>query len=704
MLFRSTRPPRVDALPPARRAAPAWGFRPDIEGLRAIAVVAVVLFHAGVPAVRSGYLGVDVFFVLSGFLISGILLDEAARMGTISLPGFWARRARRLLPAAAVLIAAVLVADAVLASPMERAVHAHSARAAALYGSNVLFALRSRLYFGPVSERDPLLHTWSLGVEEQFYLVFAPLLLLLVARGARGGAAVLRGRLAALAGAGVLVSFALCLASARMAPAWAFYLLPTRAWEFGAGALCAVSAGGAVRDRPRAREAAAWLGAAGLVAAMLVDARGTWLSHPGTATLLPVGATAALIWAGGGAAAPFVSRALGGRGFRVLGRLSYSWYLWHWPALVFLRLEAPAAPVGLRLAVAAAALIPAALTYALVENPVRYSAVLRPRPALALAGAVLLTLALAGAAQLAGARAGRVYASPRYAAVREAARLWDLPPGSCELRPGAVPLRVCVRPAPGSDTTLVLLGDSHAGQWLPAVVRIAERRHWRVLALTRGGCPAASVTVRLRETPVSGNAQCDTWRREALRWAAAQRPRLVVLGSLRRRVIHVGGGRYLAADGTDAGRAAWSAGLRQTARELAASGARVVVLQDTPFPEIDVRDCVARNPGRPHRCDVPAEAAVDRRFARAEREAIAGIPGTAYVDMTPAICGPRVCAAETGGVIRFRDTNHVTARVVEGLWPQLETALDAALRAPASAPPRQAARRADESSSLHRPR
>jgi hypothetical protein len=243
-----------------------------------------------------------------------------------------------------------------------------------------------------------------------------------------------------------------------------------------------------------------------------------------------------------------------------------------------------------------------------------------------------------------------------------------------------------VRPAPGSDTTLVLLGDSHAGQWLPAIVRIAERRHWRVLSLTRGGCPAADVTVLLREAPVSGNARCDRWRREAVRWVAAQRPQLVVLGSLRRRTIHVGGGRYLAADSTEAGRARWAAGLRQTVQALVPSGTRVVVLQDTPLPGGDVRDCVARNLTRPARCDVPAAAAVDRRFARAEREALAGIPGTAYLDMTPAICGPRVCAAQSGGVIRFRDTNHVTARVVEGLWPQLETALDAALHAPAAAP------------------
>ncbi|HEX8318650.1 acyltransferase family protein [Longimicrobium sp.] len=647
-----------------------WRFRPDIEGLRAIAILAVVLYHAGVPNVPAGYLGVDVFFVLSGFLISGILLSEAAT-GTISLRAFWARRARRLLPAAAVLILAVLAVDAVLASPTERMPHAQSAVAASLYASNILFALRSRLYFGAESGRDPLLHTWSLGVEEQFYLLFAPLVLFLVMR---GGAAGLRRRFAVVVGAGTIVSFGLCLAAAREAPAWAFYLLPTRAWEFGAGALCALAVGGRSRGARR-WEVVAGLGAAGLIGAMLLDPGGTSLSHPGTATLLPVLATVAIILAGGTGSPPRVSRVLARPSFRLLGRLSYSWYLWHWPALVFLELEVPAASAGLRLAVAAAALLPAALTYALVENPVRYHGAFQRRPGLAIVGAALLTVILSGAACAAGALAERAYRSPRMAAVREAGRKPDREALGCKVLNAPVLARECGTGA-GDGPLLVLFGDSHVGHWLPAFIPVAERRGWRLLMVTRGGCTAPSVTVLLRVAPLSGNRDCDAWRAAALRWIASQRPHVVVLSSSRDRTIHVGGDRYLAADSTGDGRRRWAAGLRHTVEQVLPSGARVVVVQDTPLPGFDVPDCIARHLDRPEQCDVPAARAVDHRLARAEREAIAGLQGVSYIDMTPAICGPRVCRVYVDGVIRFRDTDHLSTRFAAALAPRMDAALD----------------------------
>ena len=217
-------------------------FRPDIEGLRAVAIALVVLYHAGWRGARAGFLGVDVFFVLSGFLITGLLLDELTATGRVSLTKFWARRARRLLPAAALVTLVVLIASAVWLSPFDQRTFADTARAFAAYGSNILFAWRSTDYFGGAAVRDPLLHTWSLSVEEQFYLFFAPAMLVVALWLRQRGPEVARRRFTIAAIAVTLISLAGCVVLTRRYPVIAFYALPDRAWEFGLGALAVLAA------------------------------------------------------------------------------------------------------------------------------------------------------------------------------------------------------------------------------------------------------------------------------------------------------------------------------------------------------------------------------------------------------------------------------------------------------------------------------
>ena len=667
--------PSSSRLEPAERHL---RFRPDIEGLRAVAIALVVLYHAGWRGARAGFLGVDVFFVLSGFLITGLLLDELAATGRVSLTKFWARRARRLLPAAALVTLVVLIASAVWLSPFDQRTFADTARAFAVYGSNILFAARSLEYFGGEAARDPLLHTWSLSVEEQFYLFFAPAMLL-VGMWVRGrGVDVLRRRVAALAVLASIVSFIGCLVLARRYPVVAFYALPARAWEFGLGALAILATRRVSRIPAAALEAIALAGiAAILVAAVMPEPRSP---APGFLTLVPTLGTAALLFAGAGARQTLVARALAVGPMRLVGRLSYSWYLWHWPALAFLHERSAKPSLVLSVSVALLSLVPAAIAYWLVESPIRFSVSLKPLARQTVAAAVALALVLVAMSSLAIRRADTTLASPRYTALAEArvqSGIWN---DGCLVDLPVTQSPSCEYGASRADTTVVLFGDSHAAQWFPAIDSIAHRRGWRLVALTKTACPAPQVVV-INGRLARQYTECETWRRGALDRIVALRPALVVAASARSYRLLVGPQRQEWTESSAAAREEWRAGLQRTVASLAGSGARVVVLEDTPRMPFDVPRCLVKNIEHEARCAVPVARAVDTVLAALERSAVQQTPAATYVSFNATICDS-VCSTVRDGVVRYQDSNHLSVRYVTSLAGMLSDSLSRALVPP----------------------
>jgi len=368
-------------------------FRADIEGLRGLAVLLVVLFHAGVPWVGGGFVGVDAFFVISGFLITGLLLRERLDTGRIRVTAFYARRVRRLLPAAAVVLVATLVASSRWTAPLDRPGVALDAASAALSIGNVRFALAAGDYFASVAAPSPFLHFWSLGVEEQFYLVW-PALLLVAGRLLPWPRLGTFAALVAVSGA----SLAAAVVLTDGAPNWAFYSLPTRAWELGLGGLLAIAAPSLAGIPSPIRSLASVLGIGALVgAAVLLDAS---TAFPGTAALAPTLGVAAIILGRGAGPSILLATAP----FRWLGRISYSLYLWHWPLLVLGPLALGVDPdVGLNLALAAVAVAIATVSWAVVEEPFRRGIPVltaQPRRTLAtgLAAIVVLTTLSGGLA------------------------------------------------------------------------------------------------------------------------------------------------------------------------------------------------------------------------------------------------------------------------------------------------------------------
>jgi peptidoglycan/LPS O-acetylase OafA/YrhL len=340
------------------------GFRPDVEGLRGVAVLIVVLFHAGLAGVAGGFVGVDVFFVISGFLITGLLLREHERTGRIAFLPFYARRARRLLPAAIVVLVVTLIAAMNLVAPLDRPAVGLDGAAAALSIGNVRFALASGDYFATVSSPSPFLHFWSLAVEEQFYLIW-PALILVAARGVHA-----RRRLVLSLSAIVVASFLANLVLTDLAANWAFYSLPTRAWELGLGGLAAVVVGsGIVRRVPRILAGlGGWLGL-GAVAYATVTFDPA-LAYPGVAALVPALGTAVLLALGGWRFGPRLLLATAP--VRMVGRISYSLYLVHWPILVLapFALGGPIDDLG-RAGLVGLSVIVATVSWAIIETPFR---------------------------------------------------------------------------------------------------------------------------------------------------------------------------------------------------------------------------------------------------------------------------------------------------------------------------------------------
>lgn len=639
-------------------------LRQDIQGIRGIAVLLVVLFHAGLPWLPGGFVGVDVFFVISGYLISGLLLKDIELRGRIELVGFFARRAKRLLPAAIVLLCTVIAVTPLIYPPHEQREWLSAARAASIYLSNLWLAGRALDYFAAETHGNPLLHTWSLAVEEQFYL-FWPLLLLLLLRLAP------RQRGKQWLGIGIAVvaciSFAACLWWTQRAQPWAFFGMPLRAWEFALGALVALRPGAAFVKLPPAL--ASWSGLA--LVAVAATALQQSDAFPGYRAALPaVGTALLLLGLQRPAQTAGMSALLSSPPLARLGDLSYSWYLWHWPLLVWAAVLWPQATSWHRVAAVVLSLSLAWASLRWVENPIRHARFVGFSHgqvlATGVAGSLLVAVLAAAVMHLPWAQSGeRAERVQRFEmAVDDKARIYAQ---GCHLYFFATEPRVCSFGPADATHTVVLLGDSHAAQWFPALELLAERWHWRLITMTKAACPALDLATHnpaLRREYV----ECQQWRDQALNKIAALQPDLLVLASA----------NTYAATPVQRGQA--------LARVLTALEQRVgaaLVLRDTPRPGFNVPSCLARAAWRgvPANCFYARddEAVWHEDRASAERAAIAGMAQAHYLDLSNVLCLASPCEVLRDGKVMFSDGHHLSASFVAGLADSLEQAMKRAL-------------------------
>lgn len=642
------------------------GFRPDIEGMRGIAVLLVVLFHSGVPGFGGGFTGVDVFFALSGYLITGIILNEITKRGKLSFRNFYARRARRLLPAAGLVVVATLVLMLLVYSPLELGKYSRWASYTSLYASNYMFMRDASNYFASDVTRNPYLHTWSLAVEEQFYL-FWPALIALTLMATKS-----RRQLAVVLAVMSAVSLAFCIWLTDYRAPWAFFGLPTRAWEFGLGGLgCMLPAEYLVR-RKSLIAAVGWLGFAAVLAGGLVFTSQT--PFPGLAAALPVLGTIAVLlaWFSELRWGPVALLQIGP--LQYLGRLSYSWYLWHWPILLLAGLQFPDIKWPGKLLAALVALALAHITFIILEKPVRFHPFLVARSGLSLGLAPLVAVLGVTASLLTQGVAQRELASEPQASFWAAANdrrvLFE---AHCLTASGGTRLAECTYGEPSSDTTILLFGDSHAEHWFPALNRIALENHWRLLTLLKASCPPAQVAI-FNTNLKRDDTECALWRSAALARIATLHPHLVVLSESDQVVTERGQVGLHAVSPQD-----WERGLRATASYLDSRDVKTVIIADVPRPEFDVPTCLSRAAARSHSpqdCNVTRSAALNEGARSAERAAVTGLSNVRLLDFADQLCPNQICQTLVDGKVVFRDGDHLTSSFSQSLAPVLKREME----------------------------
>jgi len=688
-------------------------FRPDIEGLRAVAVLAVVLYHAGLPGAGGGFIGVDVFFVVSGFLITGLLWREASSTGTVGLARFYGARARRLLPAAVTVLIATCIASAVLLPPLQARSVLGDGIASALYVGNYRFAIQGTDYLAADAPPSPLQHYWSLGVEEQFYLLWPALIIgtaWLLARVARRAGCVATRSVAPyllLLALLATVSFMISLSWTEDLPSWAFFSLPTRAWELAVGGLVALTAG-AWRHLPGPSAALVGWGGLALIAVTCTQL-GEGTPYPGTTALLPVLGTALVIGAGCATPELGVGRFLSKPAIRSIGRLSYSWYLWHWPVLLL----APAmfgGDIGLagRLAMVVVSFGLAILTLHLIENPVRFASSLKvsARRSLAVGGALTAVAVCACVVLLLvrpvpvghGIAAAPVVSVPAPVAQAAPSAVTPPPPMSVHdqvlaavaksTEPGPVPTNLtpalgsiakpevfvngcvlswrdvaqpdCMSGDTGAPTTVALVGDSHAAMWQPALESVAKDRHWRLETMSKVLCPMMDLPIN---SPYLGRkfTECDQWRSDTMARLEKEKPQLILVDMSR---------RYGADFGFTSYDQAWLDSVTRLVQRLHATGASVLVLGPVADPHSTVPTCVSAHMDDATACAPTRADGLNDAGIKGEAAATAA-GGGQYSELSDYFCTADRCPVVVGNTLVYRDDNHVTTEYAQVLAPLL---------------------------------
>ena len=677
------------------RSAPGVGkaIRPEIQALRAIAVVTVVIFHYWPSLITGGYIGVDVFFAISGFLITGHLVREVGRTSRVSLPGFWARRARRILPAALLVLAFCLVAVLLVVPQNLWDQFLAEIRASTLYYENWYLAHQAVDYLGQDNRPSPVQHYWSLSVEEQFYIFWPVLIVIAMAFARRASHRARRISITVMLATLTVVSLVWAILATASSPASAFFITPTRVWEFGAGGLLSLMA--VSRAHPALRSAVSWLGIAMILAAAFLFTKQT--PFPGTAAILPIAGTVLVIWAGSPTLAWSPLGWMKTRPVQWVGDVSYSIYLWHWPLLIltpFLLDRQLTTPI--KLVLVALTLVLAALSKRFVEDPVRTGPFLsreRPRKtAMVMVVATLpvllgVTLALNGlkdrqsSDQLA---ADRLLASnPRClgAAARDPK---NQPCVNPDLRNVVIPSpssvkfqevetganrnkALCINGLENQDGVLVcglgvqpsrakrqaaLIGDSHAAQWRPAFSGLGKERDWYIASTTESGCDFT--TVSQMRTPTS-REDCARWKKRVPRWLAAHPEISTVFFSQ----VATGDPEEI-----EPYKKAWLS--------LPASVKQVVIIRDNPKTAETGLDCVERAISRGQDA---GKACANRRseVLRKDGAAIAAsqLPANRFrvVDLTDFYCDRKLCYPVIGGVLVYADGNHQSPQWNQTLAP-----------------------------------
>ena len=605
----------------------------QIQGLRAVAAILVTVFHARL--VPGGFIGVDIFYVISGYLITGLILREIEKTGTLDLRSFYQRRIKRLLPTSVFVLFVTAIFAWILFPPITRDALGRDLFAAAAYISNYLFAWWQNDYQNLNATPSPFIHYWSLAVEEQFYLVW-PLFILFLAR---------YGKKVIFAGIAIttLLSLLFSIYLTQVAPIWAFYSLPTRAWELGFGALLLF-----LPETKKKIRILPWLGFFGIAISSFNFNENT--AFPGKNALVPVLATVFLMasikyWP------PLFNDLANSRLSQWLGAISYPLYLWHWPALV-LPSSAMGRPLRFyeRFLCILLTIVLAHYTSKYVEEPLRHKN-LSPRTiykgaayttAVSLVAGVLISFTSSSIITTKGEVS---YQFDLVQVMEKPAVYGD----GCHVNYGETKSGYCTYGDKESSSTIVLYGDSHAAQWFPTLEKMATERGFKLVSLTKSACPA--VDAKRPDQGAFKMVHCTKWRENSIKRIAEIQPLAVITSSF----------QYFTPANSSISRAQWwNEGQRKLLKGLRGSTNNLIYISDTPRPLRDIPNCLASRDSKV--CD------------STERSKVSVIRGFDVINPNPWLCSS-YCPAIVEGTVAYRDASHISVDMALKLLPKLEAAL-----------------------------
>lgn len=639
-------------------------FRKDIQGLRAFAVLLVIAAHAKVSGFEGGFIGVDVFFVISGYLITGLLIKELSSNGQIRFLRFYARRLKRLLPTLAlVIITSAFFAYCLLPEP-EQLAQATSAAAAIFWVSNIYFTFQNLDYFGTQAAQNIYLHTWSLGVEEQFYLVW-PLLLALVFWSTTKKAKYKIALTTTLVVVAIISLFA-CIWQTSYDARLAFYLTPFRAWQFCVGGLVFLFSERFSSLFKRALPIISLLGLLLIIAGALIVQSAT--PYPGTYALMPTAGAALLIIAGGGGSKGFATKIMENKIAQGMGNISYSWYLWHWPVFILGGLLLPlSSPVNQLLLISASGAL-AYTTYHLFENPIRLSRWQEEQHGKqTVAALVLMSIINIGAIHWNNTQHDRIEAgsSAWFTAVRT-----DLPEIyrlGCDDWFHSSDVKICKLGSDNAEKRVVIFGDSIGLQWFPAIKEIALVENWQLLVITKSACPMANKPYFY---PTIGReyTECAEWRTKAIAAIKNMTPDIAILGST---------------DSYDFSSKQWQEGTESVLHEIGPVTGTTYLIRATPTLGFDGPNCLAKGATDVQElqnqsgCRTSYDTNETSVAWTAINDAAKKFENVKLIDMNGLVCPDSSCAAYRDGVFVYRDGQHLTATFVRSISSELRSMLDA---------------------------
>ncbi len=656
------------------------GFRPEIQGLRALAVLSVIAFHVAPESLPGGFVGVDVFFVISGFLITGMLLRDVQSTGSISIAAFYSRRIRRLLPAATFVLVAVSLAASLLPTSTWRDL-AEQVVASSLYYQNWWLAARAVDYLGADQAPGPLQHFWSLSVEEQYYIAWPALFVLAKTIASRVQHEPIR-TLKLLIWAVFLASLAHSVHFTYEDPSIAYFATSTRAWELALGGLLAAYPL-TLSKRTSIRH---WLGPIGL----LMVTMSFWLINsnsyfPGWIALLPTVGTAMVILAGHTTGPMSSYSLLRPAPLQFMGGISYSLYLWHWPVIILYGHAVSREPGIIDgVVIVVVSVILAHQTKIWVEDAFRDSSFWTRKKArpyalgfYCVASSLLAGLAVTYAFDLrvkesAPTMASTVGTKAPYHPPALTARddRPDITHLGCVTNQADEEPRVCHFGNPEAEVRLVLIGDSHAVQWAPALREVADLRGWRLSVLTKSACAFGPVSVLIRKQPYLA---CSEWSRKVMDYLdTADATHLVFAQSIAHRVVGASDPSHTAELLAEGYAHIWQRYIRR--------GLRVLAIKDTPRMGMDVPACLSSPNKSIDDCSAPRHLVLDR-IGHPDPIVLAAraVPESTLLDFSDAICDVRTCPAVVSNILAWRDSHHLTASFVRALAPQMDNMLAEAL-------------------------